>query len=76
MSTHLAAADITKAVVHGRDLERADVAMGEAAHLMLSVGLRHLPVVEGRRLVGIVDLADVCRVCLATGQYAVAARTS
>jgi CBS domain-containing protein len=84
-------ADITKAVAHGRSLEdtrigqivkgeprtaQADVSIGEAARLMLSESLQHLPVVDGRRLVGMVDLADVCRACLATGQIAVGTGTS
>ena len=78
-------ADITKAVAHGRNLEEtrirqivsgkpvtaeADVSIGEATRLMLSEGLQHLPVVEDRRLIGVVDLAELCRVCLATGQFA------
>lgn len=84
-------ADITKAVAHGRNLEdtrigqivagtpvtaQADLAIGEAARLMLSESLQHLPIVEGRQLVGMVDLADVCRVCLAAGQFAVGTGTS
>jgi CBS domain-containing protein len=75
--------DITKAVAHGRNLEEtrirqivhgkpvtaeADVSIGEATRLMLAAGLHHLPVVEDRRLIGVVDLADICRVCQATGQ--------
>lgn len=77
--------DITEAVAHGRNLEEtrisqivngrpvtaeADVSVGEATRLMLSEGLHHLPVVEVGRLIGVVDLADICRVCLATGQFA------
>jgi CBS domain-containing protein len=84
-------ADITKAVAHGQKLDEtrisqivkgrpvtapADLAIGEAARLMLSEGLQHLPVLEGRRLVGMVDLADVCRECLASGQFAAAGNTS
>lgn len=77
--------DITKAVAHGRNLEEtrisqivnakpvtaeADISIGEATRLMLSEGLQHLPVVEHRRLIGMVDLAEICRMCLATGQFA------
>jgi CBS domain-containing protein len=77
--------DITKAVAHGRNLEEtrisqivngrpvtaeADVSIAEATRLMLAEGLHHLPVVEDGRLIGVVDLADICRVCLATGQFA------
>jgi CBS domain-containing protein len=60
-------AEITRAVAHGRSLEntrisqvvtakpvtvQADVVAEDAARLMLSQGVKHLPVVEGRRLVG------------------------
>jgi CBS domain-containing protein len=84
-------ADITRAVAHGRSLEntrisqvvtakpvtvQADVATEDAARLMLSNGVRHLPVVEGRRLVGMVELADLYRVSLAPGPLAAAAGTS
>jgi CBS domain-containing protein len=84
-------AEITRAVAHGRSLEntrvsdvvtakpvavQADVAAEDAARLMLSEGVRHLPVVEGRRLVGMVELADLYRVSLAPGPLSVAAGTS
>lgn len=82
--------EITRAVADGRDLEDtrvtevvtakpvtvpADVRAEEAARLMLSEHVRHLPVVEGRRLVGMVDLADLCRVCLANAPLEAAAGT-
>ena len=69
-------ADITQAVADGRDLEEmriselltrgtVDVApgtpVGEATRLMLETGLHHLPVVDDGGLVGIVDMADMCR---------------
>jgi CBS domain-containing protein len=84
-------AEITRAVAHGRSLEntrvgnvvtaepvtvQADVAAEDAARLMLSHGVRHLPVVEGRRLVGMVELADLCRASLASGPLSAAAGTS
>jgi CBS domain-containing protein len=84
-------AEITRAVAHGRSLEntrvihvatakpvtvRADVAAEDAARLMLSHGVRHLPVVEGRRLVGMVELADLCRVSLLPGPLSAVAGTS
>jgi CBS domain-containing protein len=84
-------AEITRAVAHGRSLEntrvsdvvtakpvtvRADLTAEEAARLMLSRGIRHLPVVEGRRLVGMVELADLYRVSLAPGPLSAAAGTS
>jgi CBS domain-containing protein len=84
-------AEITSAVARGRSLEntrisqvvtatlvtvQADVVAEDAARLMLSAGIRHLPVVEGRRLVGMVELADLYRVSLAHGPLSAAAGTS
>jgi CBS domain-containing protein len=84
-------ADIARAVAHGRSLEntrvshvvtpkpvtvQADVGAEDAARLMLAEGVRHLPVVEGRRLVGMVELADLYRVSLAPGPLSAAAGTS
>lgn len=68
--------DIAQAVADGRDLEQVrisdllargtvDVAPGtpvdEATRLMLERGLHHLLVVDDGGLVGIVDMADMCR---------------
>ena len=76
-------ADITQAVADGRDLGEVrihDLTLGapvtvergtpvdEAARLMVSKAIQHLPVVDGGRLVGLVDLSDVCRALLAPGQ--------
>jgi CBS domain-containing protein len=84
-------AEVTRAVAHGRNLEetrisqvvttkpvtvQADVDAEDAARLMLSQGVKHLPVVEGRRLVGMVELADLYRVSLAPGPFSAAAGTS
>ncbi len=84
-------AEITRAIAHGRSLEntrisqfvaanpvtvQADVVAEDAARLMLSQGVQHLPVVEGRRLVGMVELADLCRVIIAPGPFSAAAGTS
>ncbi|MGY1836374.1 cyclic nucleotide-binding/CBS domain-containing protein [Blastococcus sp. SYSU DS0510] len=72
-------ADIAQAVADGRnpeetritDLHRPvpatvgpEVTVVDAAELMLSGGLQHLPVVEEGRLVGLVDLTLVCRALL------------
>jgi len=77
----ITSAEITRAVAHGRSLEktrvsqvfaaspvtvRADVPAEDAARLMLSQGVHHLPVVEGGHLVGMVDIADLYRVTLPT----------
>jgi CBS domain-containing protein len=43
---------------------RADVAVEDAARLMLSRGVGHLPVVDDGHLVGMVDLADLYRLSL------------
>lgn len=71
--------DITQAVADGRNLEatrirdvsdRAIVTVGtsvtvdDAARTMLLNRMQHLPVVDDGRLVGIVDMADVCRALL------------
>ena len=72
-------ADVTATVAEGRDVNEVrigdligkepvmigpDATIGAAAELMLSHGIRHLPVVEDDRLVGIVDIADACRALL------------
>ena len=69
-------ADIAEAVADGRDLEEtritdlrsvppatveAGVPVVEAARTMLLHRIRHLPVVDGGRLVGIIDMSDACR---------------
>ena len=37
----------------------SDMTVGEAAEVMLANGFRHLPVVEGRELKGVVSIRDV-----------------
>jgi CBS domain-containing protein len=72
----LTVSDIANAVADGRDpdttrvselhtvspmtVERS-VPVTDAARQMVSRGVEHLPVVDDGRLVGIVDLADLCR---------------
>jgi len=68
--------DITQAVADGRNLEETritdlpkrepivvapDTDVLAAVRTMLLHRIHHLPVVEGDRLVGIVDMTDVCR---------------
>jgi len=80
-------ADIAQAVADGRnpnDVRISDLVSGDpmtvspetgvaaAAELMLSSRISHLPVVDGSRLVGIVDINDVCRGLLATEPAATA----
>ena len=69
-------AEITRAVALGRNLEnirvsqvvtatvvtvRVDASVEDAAELMLSQDVLQLPVVEDRRLVGMVELRDLYR---------------
>jgi CBS domain-containing protein len=75
--------DITTTVAEGRDVNEVrigdligkepvtigpEATVAAAAELMLSRGIHHQPVVEGDRLVGIVDISDTCRALL--GQVA------
>jgi CBS domain-containing protein len=75
-------ADISHAVADGKDVNAVRIdelglpepvmalpgtTVNEAAALMLSVGVRHLPVVDSGRLVGIVDITDACRALLDAG---------
>ena len=68
--------DVVRAAASGKDLTSSRVSdwmtsdpvtveggleAEEAAELMMSNGFRHLPVVEGQTLVGIVSLRDVIR---------------
>ena len=68
--------DITHAVADGLDLNSVRISdlvrrepttvspessVRDAAELMVKSHFRHLPVVDAGKLVGIVDIADVCR---------------
>ena len=72
-------ADIVRAVADKKDLDQirirdlmsrdltvitADASVREAAEAMLAGHFRHLPVVGDAGLIGIVDIADVCRALL------------
>jgi CBS domain-containing protein len=76
-------ADISQAVADGRDLGSTRITdlrlqppltvepgmrVDDAARLMLLRRIHHLPVVDGERLVGLVDLPEVCRALLVPGQ--------
>ena len=67
--------DITDAVAEGKDPNESRIdelagkvpvtvrpatTVNEAAEVLLTTGIRHLPVVDDGRLVGIVDVTDVC----------------
>jgi CBS domain-containing protein len=66
--------DLTEAVAEGADpaatpvsdymtpapeVLRPDSELAEAAHTMLALGVRHLPVMQGGRLVGVLSMRDV-----------------
>jgi CBS domain-containing protein len=66
--------DVLRAAASGSDLTKSpvsewmtgdpttatpDTTAGEAAEMMLANGFRHLPVVEGRKLKGVVSIRDV-----------------
>lgn len=85
----LSATDVSRAVAEGRDLEstrvhqvvtgpprtvKADLPALDAAHVMLSHGVMQLLVCSGDRLLGIADLADVCRAVLVPEEAAVLPR--
>jgi signal-transduction protein with cAMP-binding, CBS, and nucleotidyltransferase domain len=72
-------ADVTQAVADGRNLEETrinqvvsgdpltvevDTGVREAAELMLSRAIHHLPVVRDGHLVGVLGISDVCRALL------------
>jgi CBS domain-containing protein len=66
--------DVLRAAASGSDLTKSpvsewmtrnprtatpDTTVGEAAEVMLTNGFRHLPVVEGRELKGVISIRDV-----------------
>jgi CBS domain-containing protein len=85
----LSATDVSRAVAEGRDLEstrvrqvvtgpprtvKADLSARDAARVMLSHGVMQLLGCSGDRVLGIADLADVCRAVLASDEAAVLPR--
>ena len=75
--------DIIDVVADGRDVNdvriedlvgpdpvtvQTDTPVNEAAELMLSAHIHHVPVVDNDRLVGIVDISDACRFLLDTAR--------
>lgn len=77
--------DVSQAVADGRDLNNTRInelhlnrpavvhpgtSVAEAAEQMLEQSLMHLPVTEDGQLVGLVDMAAVCRALLEQGRSA------
>jgi CBS domain-containing protein len=75
-------ADISQAVADGRALEYTrvsdvavespvtvapDLSAREAARLMLSQRIHHLPVMDDGQLVGMVEISDICQALLEAG---------
>ena len=78
-------ADVSQAVADGRDLNETrinqlhlsrpavvhpETSVAEAAEQMLDRSLMHLPVMDDGQLVGLVDMAAVCRALLDQGRTA------
>jgi CBS domain-containing protein len=76
-------ADVSQAVADGRDLNDTRInqlhlsrpvvvspgtSVAEAAERMLELSVMHLPVIEDGQLVGLVDMAAVCRALLDGGR--------
>src|SRR3954452_13236227 len=75
--------DVSHAVADGKDLQTTriselhravpvtverDTPVEDAARLMLSHGIHHMPVVDGGRLVGLLDMSGVCGALLDRGE--------
>jgi CBS domain-containing protein len=54
-------APVSDAMTASPDTVEADETAGHAAALMIHGGFRHLPVVEGERVIGIVSIRDLVR---------------
>lgn len=57
-------AAVSESMTHAPDTVDPTETTGHAAALMIHGGFRHLPVVEGGRLVGIVSIRDLMRLAL------------
>ena len=55
---------VSAAMTHGPDTVEAAESAGHAAALMIHGGFRHLPVVDGARVVGIVSIRDLVRLSI------------
>lgn len=56
---------VSASMTHGPDTVEASETTGHAAALMIHGGYRHLPVVDGSGVVGIVSIRDLMRLHLA-----------
>ena len=78
----ITAADVARAIADGKDVNRVWVdavittrpavttttSIPDAATIMTTRRFRHLPVADGAGLLGMVDVIDVCRALINTGQ--------
>ena len=55
---------VSGSMTHAPDTIEPGESTGQAASIMIHGGFRHLPVVEGERVVGIVSIRDLVRVTL------------
>jgi CBS domain-containing protein len=54
-----AATPVSAYMTAAPEVLRPDSELAEAAHTMLQLGVRHLPVLQGGRLVGVLSMRDV-----------------
>ena len=53
------ATPVSDYVTPAPEVLRPDSELADAAHLMLELGVRHLPIMGGGRLVGVLSMRDV-----------------
>lgn len=53
------ASDVSEYMSESPDVVESDIRVRDAAAWMLETGYRHLPVMDGRELLGIIDIRDI-----------------